>query len=67
MEQILGALKVGPGRIRDLVPRLYADVDTRLHPAAARSMLAAIIHLERKGAIVADGEPGPDSTYRLAG
>ena len=47
VEQILDALKAGPGRIRDLVPRLYADVDTRLHPAAARSMLAAIIHLER--------------------
>ncbi len=67
VEQILGALKAGPGRIRDLVPRLYADVDARLHPAAARSMLAAMVHLTRKGAIQADGTPGPESTYRLAG
>ena len=63
--QILRALEAGPGRIRELVPRLYADVDSRLHPAAARSMLAAMIHLEREGKIAADGVAGPDSAYRL--
>lgn len=67
VDQILTALKAGPAKIRDLVPRLYADVDARLHPAAARSMLAAIIHLEREGRIVADGAGGPDAAYRLAG
>jgi glyoxylase-like metal-dependent hydrolase (beta-lactamase superfamily II) len=66
VNQILNALKMGPSKIRDLVPRLYADVDSRLHPAAARSMLAAMIHLVRKGQLAADGE-GPDATYRLAG
>lgn len=66
VDQILNALKGGPGRIRDLVPRLYADVDPRLHPAAARSMLAAMIHLARNGTIRADGAPGPESTYSLA-
>ena len=65
--QILRALEAGPGRIRELVPRLYADVDARLHPAAARSMLAAMIHLEREGKIAADGVAGPDSAYRLVG
>jgi glyoxylase-like metal-dependent hydrolase (beta-lactamase superfamily II) len=64
--QILTALKAGPGRIKDLVPRLYTDVDPRLHPAAARSMLAAMIHLARAGKIVTVGEPGPDSEFRLA-
>lgn len=64
--QILGALGDGPARIRELVPRLYADVDARLHPAAARSMLAHMIDLTRRGAIAADGEPGPDGLYRLA-
>ncbi|HEY0647912.1 hypothetical protein [Phenylobacterium sp.] len=49
-----------------MVPTLYADVDSRLHPAAARSMLAAMIHLVRKGQLAADGEPGPEATYRLA-
>lgn len=66
IDQILGALKAGPARIRDLVPTLYADVDHRLWPAAARSMLAAMIHLARQGRIVADGAPGPESEYRLA-
>jgi glyoxylase-like metal-dependent hydrolase (beta-lactamase superfamily II) len=66
MDQILLALADGPGRIRDLVPRLYRDVDERLWPAAARSMLAAIIHLERGGDVEAGGPPGPDTVYRLA-
>ncbi|MDB5467416.1 MAG: metallo-beta-lactamase family protein [Phenylobacterium sp.] len=64
LDQILKALTAGPARIADLVPRLYADVDARLWPAAARSMLAAMIHLAREGRITADGEPGPDATYR---
>ena len=65
IDQILGALKAGPARIGDLVPTLYADVDPRLWPAAARSMLAAMIHLERQGRIAADGAPGPANEYRL--
>ncbi len=64
LDQITGALKSGPAKIRDLVPRLYADVDARLHPAAARSMLAGILHLVRNGELTADGD-GPDATYRL--
>ena len=66
LDQITGALASGPARIRELVPRLYADVDARLHPAAARSMLAGVIHLVREGVLAADGEAGPDSVYRLA-
>ena len=65
--QILRALETGPGRIRDLVPKLYADVDSRLHPAAARSMLAAILYLSREGKIATVGAAGPDSEYRLVG
>ncbi|TAL29933.1 MBL fold metallo-hydrolase [Phenylobacterium sp.] len=65
LDQILGALKSGPAKIRELVPRLYADVDSRLHPAAARSMLAGMEHLVRKGQLTADTD-GPDATYRLA-
>jgi glyoxylase-like metal-dependent hydrolase (beta-lactamase superfamily II) len=64
--QILRALAEGPARISDLVPRLYADVDPRLHPAAARSMLAHMIDLVGRGLLHTDGAPGPESTYRLA-
>jgi glyoxylase-like metal-dependent hydrolase (beta-lactamase superfamily II) len=66
MDQILLALADGPATIRELVPRLYRDVDERLWPAAARSMLAAIIHLERGGDLEAGGPPGADTVYRLA-
>ena len=66
MDQILLALARGPATIRELVPNLYRDVDARLHPAAARSMLAAILHLERGGDLEANGPPGPDTVYRLA-
>ncbi|HEY5675906.1 MAG TPA: MBL fold metallo-hydrolase, partial [Myxococcales bacterium] len=65
--QILGALAAGPGRIGELVPKLYADVDARLHPAAARSMLAHMVDLVRRGVVRAEGgDPGPESRYRLA-
>ncbi len=66
VDQILSALQAGPAKINQLVPRLYADVDARLHPAAARSMLAAMIHLVRKGDLATEGAAGPDSEYRLA-
>ena len=66
IDQILTALAAGPARVKDLVPRLYADVDARLWPAAARSMQAAMIHLVRLGRIVTGGEPGPENEYRLS-
>jgi glyoxylase-like metal-dependent hydrolase (beta-lactamase superfamily II) len=66
MDQILLALADGPACIKDLVPKLYRDVDERLWPAAARSTLAAIIHLERGGDVEAGGPPGPETIYRLS-
>lgn len=65
--QVLGALAQGHGRIKEMVPVLYAAVDPRLHPAAARSVLGHMIDLVRRGKVVTDGEAGLDSDYRLAG
>jgi glyoxylase-like metal-dependent hydrolase (beta-lactamase superfamily II) len=64
--QILEQLAAGHGRIREMVPVMYAAVDPRLHPAAAHSVLAHMIHLTRQGVVATDSEPGPDSVYRLA-
>ena len=64
--QIIAALQSGPRRISDMTPELYAAVDSRLHPAAARSLLACLLHLVKTGAVRADGDPGPTSTYRLS-
>lgn len=64
--QILAELAQGPRRIAEMVPAMYAAVDARLHPAAARSVLAHLIHLQRSGLVAADGDAGPDSLFRLA-
>jgi glyoxylase-like metal-dependent hydrolase (beta-lactamase superfamily II) len=54
--QILGYLEAGQGRISDMVPAMYGDVDPRLHPAAARSVLAHLVDLERRGAVRRESE-----------
>lgn len=64
--QILAQLAAGHSRIKDMVPVLYKDVDPRLHPAAAHSVLAHVIQLVREGRVLADGPPGLDADYRLS-
>lgn len=64
--QVLDALRQGHGRIKDMVPSLYAETDKRLWPAAARSVLGHMIDLTRRGIVTTDGEAGLDSDYRLA-
>lgn len=64
--QIMDALDSGLDKIADIVAKLYKDVDKRLHPAAAHSVLAHIIHLRETGHIAADGEDGLRQSYRRA-
>lgn len=54
--QILAELDAGERRIADMVPHLYSDIDPRLHPAAARSVLAHLVDLERRGLVRAEGD-----------
>jgi len=54
--QILSRLEAGEGRVTAMVAALYGDVDPRLHPAAARSVLAHLVDLERRGLVRSDGE-----------
>ena len=65
-QQILAQLSLGRGRIKEMVPILYAAVDPRLHPAAAHSVLAHLIHLVRTGEVVSDGEPSIGGEFHLA-
>jgi glyoxylase-like metal-dependent hydrolase (beta-lactamase superfamily II) len=65
--QVLAAVGEGYERIVDMVPKLYAETDPRLHPAAARSVLGHMIDLVRRGEVATDGPPSIDSRYRLAG
>ena len=51
--QIIAAIRDGLVTIPEMVARIYADVDKRLHPAAARSVLAHLIQLEQEGRVKA--------------
>jgi glyoxylase-like metal-dependent hydrolase (beta-lactamase superfamily II) len=47
-QQVLMALAAGPQTVGELVSVIYADVDPRLHPVAAQSVLAHLYKLERE-------------------
>ena len=64
--QILRNLEAGPKPIRALVDIMYADVDRRLHPAAALSVLAHLIRLVETGQVECSDAPTLAGTYRLA-
>jgi glyoxylase-like metal-dependent hydrolase (beta-lactamase superfamily II) len=53
--QILACIADGLVTIPAMVGCIYADVDRRLHPAAARSVEAHLIQLERQGRVTRDG------------
>ena len=63
--QILSCLAQGIQAIPAIVERLYADVDRRLHPAAARSVLAHLIQLAEEGRVVAEPALSPSARFRL--
>ena len=63
--QIIARLQAGQTHIKEMVPLMYADVDPRLHPAAAHSVLAHMIRLVKSGRVRSAGAPGLDSAYTL--
>ncbi len=63
--QILACLKDGISTISEMVACMYADVDPRLHPAAARSVLAHLIQLSEDGRVIAEPSAGLSAQYRL--
>ena len=68
-DQILACLADGHETIRDMVAVMYADVDKRLHPAAAHSALAHVIHLVELGKVASDtalDQIDLNATFRLA-
>lgn len=62
--QILEQLKKGRTQIREIVPEMYADIDKRLHGAAALNVYAHLIRLVKIGAATCDGAPSMGSEYR---
>jgi glyoxylase-like metal-dependent hydrolase (beta-lactamase superfamily II) len=59
--QIVACLRDGITTIPDMVARMYVDTDKRLHPAAARSVLAHLIQMQQEGRVVVE-----DGRYRLS-
>lgn len=55
--QILEQLKKGRTHIPEMVEAMYADVDPRLHKAAALNVLAHLIRLVEAGRAQCDGAP----------
>ena len=56
--QIIDALANGPRNIESIVADLYADVDKKLHKAAAAVVYAHLLALSRSGLAVTDGTTG---------
>ncbi|WP_417477452.1 MBL fold metallo-hydrolase [Maricaulis sp.] len=65
-QQIINELAAGPQSVPGLVAAIYQHVDKRLHPAAAHSVLAHMIHLIETGNIESDGEPSLTNLFRLS-
>lgn len=63
--QVLARLATGDRRIADMIPALYAAVDSRLWPAASLSVWAHLIALERAGRVRATPEPAIDADWTL--
>jgi glyoxylase-like metal-dependent hydrolase (beta-lactamase superfamily II) len=62
---IVNRLAQGDRRIDAIVKANYADLDPRLHGAAALSTLAHLEHLIEQGRVETDGVAGMESEYRL--
>ncbi|MCH7943087.1 MAG: MBL fold metallo-hydrolase [Proteobacteria bacterium] len=63
--QIVDCLKRGIGGIPAMVEEIYADVPQSLHPAAACSVLAHLIHMVEENRAACDGEPRTDGVFSL--
>lgn len=58
-QQIVDRLADGAATIKDLVPGMYHDVDKRLWRAAANSVFAHLLALQRAGRVTATGSEAP--------
>lgn len=63
--QILEQLKKGRTHIRDMVEAMYADVDPRLHKAAALNVLAHLIRLVDNERVICNEAPALNTAYRI--
>jgi glyoxylase-like metal-dependent hydrolase (beta-lactamase superfamily II) len=65
--QVLEALVGGAKTPTQLVPEIYARYPASLFPAAARSVLAHLLKLEREGTVTRVGGAGGEDAFLLVG
>ena len=65
-EQIMACVDRGVGSITDMVPMMYKETPEYLYPAAARSTLAAVEYLVKRGALESSGEINLEANYSRA-
>lgn len=63
--QIVTCIEGGTYKIREMVPLMYKDTPEFMYPAAARSVLAAMENLVKKGAVSGTNGVTMDSDYSL--
>ncbi len=63
--QIVTCIEGGTYKIREMVPLMYKDTPEFMYPAAARSVLAAMENLVKKGAVNGTNGVTMDSDYSL--
>ena len=63
--QILEAL--GAATIPAITAKIYADLDPRLHPMAARNVFSHLIDLHKRGKVQTEGEISFNGRFELAG
>lgn len=61
--QIMAALNGGLSVIMDIVEKLYTDIDKRLYPAAAHSVLSHLIHMRETGRVKSKDKDGLRAEY----
>lgn len=64
-KQIIDCIKNGISQINDMVPLLYANVDKRLWPAAARSIHAHLIRLVENEIASSNNKNKIESNYKI--
>ena len=64
-QEIIDQLEKGVATIPEMVSHIYRDVPDFLHPAAQRSVLAAIVYMVKRGIITCDGEASADTEFFL--
>jgi len=65
-QQIIACLENGIDKITKMVPQMYADLPEFMYPAAARSVLAAVVFLVQRGEVATDDPVNVSASYRLA-